>query len=322
MQICSNYLGILHSKYILIFEMVCNTFSTVYQAINSFTSQNYIVKIFHNNVKSIEEEIKISKKISESNNPYFIKYIDSSNGDLIFDEVAESKRYIVFENVSKGDLMKYISKNQTGFSEKICKFIFYKIVKAIQFLHNLGICHRNIKIENILLDGENYHIKIWDFSLAAIIKNEKGEKILLNKKLKASNYTAPEIIKGYKYDGEKIDVYSLGELLFILRTGVYVFKGDINNNLNKKLYQLIKLKKSDIFWNILESMPNIKGLSPEFKNLYFQLVAPNPKDRPNFEEILAGDYLKEINSLNEQELKNYEKEMIKELKHREEILNL
>ena len=168
MQICSNYLGILHSKYILVFEMVCSTFSTVYQAINSFTSQNYIVKIFHNNVKSIEEEIKISKKISESNNPYFIKYIDSSNGDLIFDEVAESKRYIVFENVSKGDLMKYISKNQTGFSEKICKFIFYKIVKAIQFLHNLGICHRNIKIENILLDGENYHIKIWDFSSSEI----------------------------------------------------------------------------------------------------------------------------------------------------------
>lgn len=322
MQNCSNFQGILHSQYILVLELVLNTLSAVYKAINSLTSRNYIVKIFHNNDKSIEEEIKISKKISESNNPFFIKYIDSSYGDLIFDEVVEPKRYIVFENASKGDLLKYISVNQTGFPEKICKFIFYKILKAIQFLHNLGICHRNIKIENILLDGDNYHIKIWDFSLASLIKNEKGEKILLNKKLKASNYTAPEIIKGNKYDGEKVDVYSLGELLFILRTGAYVFKGDINNNLNKKLFQLIKLKKSDIFWKILESMLNIKGLSQEFKKLYFQLVSPNPKDRPSIEEILSDDYIKEINSLNEEELKKYEEEMIKELKHREGNLTL
>lgn len=326
MEICSNYLGILHNKYILIIELFLDILSTLYISIDSFTNKKYIVKVFDKYDNSFEEEIKINKIISKSKSPFFIKYIDSSSGPLIKDDIIENKHYIVFEEPSKGDLLKYIYITKTGFSEKTCKFIFYKILKAIQLLHNLGIAHGNIKIENIFLDGKNYNIKIGDFSLSTIIRNEKNEKILVKKVLKNSNYTAPEIRLGSPYDGEKADIFSLGVLLFILRTGSYGFKDariyNSSFDINNKLYKLIKNKRFEIFWKLQEKLFGIKGLSEEFKKLYCELVAFNPKERPSIEEIFNCDWLKGINILTEEETKNYEIEMINELKNREKIFKM
>ena len=324
---CSNYLGVLQAKYILIFELVSDIISTIYKAIDSFTNKKYIVKIFEDkNDISFKEEVQMNRIISESENPFFVKCIDFSFGELIIDDIKIDRHYIAFENMSKGDLLKYININKIGFSEKICKFIFYKILKAIQFLHNFGISHRNIKIENILLNGDNYNIKIFDLSSAAFMTNEKGEKILFKKGIENPNYTAPEIIMGNPYNGDKIDIFSLGVLLFILRTGTYGFKeAKINNcsfNINEKLYKLIKNKKYDKYWEFIEKTLGIKGLSLDFKKLYLKLVAFNPKERPSIEEILNNDWIKEMNNLSEEELKKYEEEMIKELKKREQILNL
>jgi len=325
MEICSHYFGLLHNKYILVFELVIDILTTIYKAIDSFTHKKYVVKVFDKYDSSMEEEIKINKIVSESNNPFFIKYIDSSSGYLVIDNIEEYKYYIVFENASKGDLLKYIN-NKNGFPEKVCKFIFYKILKAIQSLHKLGISHRNIKIDNIFLDGNNYDIKIGDFSLATLFNNEKGEKILLKKVIKTTNYTAPEIIMEHPYDGEKVDIFSLGVLLFHLRTGSYGFKdANINCkslNINEKLYRLIKNKKFDTYWKFMEKILELKELSQEFKKLYFKLVSFNPKERPTIEEIFNSCWLKEINDLSEEELKTYEKELIDELKKREEILNI
>ena len=326
MMQCSNYLGVLHAKYILIFEVVTNIISTVYKAIDSFTNKKYLVKMFDEYDNSIEKEVQMNEIISNLNNPFFVKYIDYSYGELIIDKIKKERHYIVFENPSKGSLLKYININKSGFSEKICKFIFYKILKAIQVLHNLGISHRNIKIENIVLDGDNYSIKIIDFSESAIMTNEKGEKILFKKGINISNYTAPEIINGIPYNGEKIDIFSLGVLLFILRTGSFGFKiGKFNKGVfykNENLYKLIKNKKNDKYWELIEKSLGIIGLSQDFKNLYLRLVAYSPKERPTIEEILNNDWIKEMNHLGEVESKNYEEEMINAFKKREQFLNL
>ena len=323
---CSNYLGVLHAKYILIFELVTDIISSIYKAIDSFTNKKYIVKIFDNYDISFEKEVQMNTIISASNNPFFVKFVDSSFGELIRDDNIKYKHYIAFENASKGDLLKYININKSGFSEKLCKYIFYKILKAIQVLHNLGISHRNIKIDNILLDGDNYDIKIFDLSSAEFMTNEKGQKILFKKSKENSNYTAPEIIMGIPHNGEKIDIFSLGVLLFILRTGKYGFKeAKINNisfDINDKLYKLIKNKKYDKYWELIEKSLGIKGLSQEFKKLYLRLVAFNPKERPTIEDILNNDWFKEMNNLSEEQFKKYEEEMINELKKNEELLNL
>ena len=88
------------------------------------------------------------------------------------------------------------------------------------------------------------------------------------------------------------------------------------------MYGFIKEKKYQDYWNILDKAINKVGdLSEEFKNLYLRLVAFNPNERPTIEEIYNHEWMKEIRDLNEEEFKEYENDLINELKNREEILN-
>ena len=63
-------------------------------------------------------------------------------------------------------------------------------------------------------------------------------------------------------------------------------------------------------------------MSKEFKNLFIRMVAYNPKERPTIEEIYNDEWMKEINDLNEKEFEKYEKDLIKELRAREDIINI
>ena len=63
-------------------------------------------------------------------------------------------------------------------------------------------------------------------------------------------------------------------------------------------------------------------MSKEFKNLFIRMVAYNPKERPTIEEMYNDEWMKEINDLNEKEFEKYEKDLIKELRAREDIINI
>ena len=86
-------------------------------------------------------------------------------------------------------------------------------------MHKEGICHRDIKAENILLDTDEFIIKICDFGLSALGSD------LLTSRCGTQQYMAPEVLMGDKgYDGKKADIFSLGVLLLNIRTGKYLFK--------------------------------------------------------------------------------------------------
>ena len=312
MQVDSNYFGILHNKYILIYEFMLQILSTVYRCLDIFTKKQYLVKTFDKKDESVKKEIEMNELVAGAGNPLFIKYIDYSRGPLILDGNETDKFYIRFENASKGNLLKYIEYKKTGFNENICKFIFFKVLKGIQFLHNMGICHGNLKIENILLDGENYNIKISDFSKAVYTTNENS-----------GNANFSGAIKNKNFNGERNDIFSLGVLLFGLKTGKYGFKSNANifANAFDKLYNLIRYNKINEYWKIIEMNYKVEELSPEFKNLFIKLIASDPKKRPTIEEIFNHEWIKGLKDLNEMELKKYEDEMICELKKREEEMN-
>jgi serine/threonine protein kinase len=241
------------------------------------------------------------------------------------DEIKEYKKnYILLEFATKGNLLDYVNLKRKGFNEKISKIIFAKILKAVEILHELGICIKKIDLQNILLDGENYDIKLSNFELSSFFINKNREKKLLKEKVNTFQNVAPEVIKGIPYDGEKADIFSFGVLLLSLMTGYYGLKGTKTNHssldINEKLYKFIKNNKIDSYWKLLEKSTGI-NFSSEFKKLFIKLVAINPKERPTIEEIINDEWMKEINNLSENELKNYEQELINELKSRNEILN-
>ena len=312
-----DYVGVLDSKYILQRKFWEGTLSSVYKSFDKFSKKEYAIKVFDDTSSSFERERSFNEIIMKSKKPLFVKYISSSRGYLDTSETHELKKYLIFEFYPKGDLFEYIKVNSKGLKEQNCKVMAYKILLAIQALHKMGICHLDIKPDNILLFGDNFEIKIGDFGLSSSIYRN-NEKVLQSGDVGTEGYKAPEIIEGKDYDGEETDEFSLGVLLFVILNGIKPFPtAEIfyHGSKVKQLYRYI-IEDSDYYWEIM----GLKGLSLEFKKLFTRMVAYDPNKRPTIEEILHDPWLKEITNLKEDKFKTYEENLIKELKEREDMI--
>ena len=104
-------------------------------------------------------------------------------------------------------------------SEREARHIFKQIVTAVHYCHVNHIVHRDIKVENILLDS-NWRVKLADFGFSSIYK--QGE--LLDIWCGSPQYCAPELYKAQLYDGPKVDIWSLGVVLYVLVCGYLPFE--------------------------------------------------------------------------------------------------
>ena len=171
------------------------------------TEKLYAVKILKKENNLLQKELEILNILKKVKNPYMIHLVDSGVGDIVrANKPTVTKQYLILEYAPKGQLIDYILVPKLGLQEKYSKVIFTKILKGIQICHKNGICHRDLKMENILLD-EKYNPKICDFGLATINSQ------FLTKDCGTSRYKAPEILSQESYDGIKADIFSLGVVL-------------------------------------------------------------------------------------------------------------
>ena len=113
-----------------------------------------------------------------------------------------------------GEIFDYIYEGG-DLSEPICRFYFKQLLKALNFLHANGFCHRDIKLENILLDDE-FNLKLVDFGFSCPLKGRNG-KGFESRKLGTPMYMAPEIINGDFYKGEVVDLFAAAVCLFMMK---------------------------------------------------------------------------------------------------------
>ena len=305
---CSNELGILHDRYELIKSIGEGGSSEVF-LVKDLQDKNkeYALKLFYES-EYFQNEEKMNKIITEMKNSSFIKYITSSVGYLLKKGEKTLYSYIIFELAKNGDVIDFIKKKELVLTERQCKFIFAKILSIVKALHKKDICHRDLKLDNFLFD-ENFIIKLGDFGFSTVIpKNKNGKTQFLKARLFTSHYAAPEILEGKKYDGKKVDIFSLGVILFTLRLKRFGFH---TATIPDKLYKYIKEKNDIEYWKTIE---NIEGLSEDFKTLYLKMVAYNPKERPTIEEIYNYEWMKEIRDLDDTEFQKCEEELKKMLK--------
>lgn len=105
-------------------------------------------------------------------------------------------------------------------SEERSKEIFRQLVNSLYYLHSLGICHRDLKLENVMMtdDTEEARPIIIDFGLSKMI----GPNQKITDKFGTVGYTAPEIYTSKSYD-KKVDIFSLGVILYALLSGYLPF---------------------------------------------------------------------------------------------------
>uniref|UniRef100_A0A8D2IQ27 non-specific serine/threonine protein kinase n=1 Tax=Varanus komodoensis TaxID=61221 RepID=A0A8D2IQ27_VARKO len=183
-----------------------------------------IKSIRKDKIKDEQDLVHIRREIeimSSLNHPHIIGVHE------VFEN--SSKIVIVMEYASKGDLYDYISERQR-LTEQEARHFFRQVVSAVYYCHKNGIVHRDLKLENILLDA-NCNIKIADFGLSNVFQQDR----LLQTFCGSPLYASPEIVNGRPYKGPEVDSWSLGVLLYILIHGSMPFDGHDYKTLVKQI---------------------------------------------------------------------------------------
>ena len=264
-------------------------FGKVNLGLNVLTGRVVAIKSFNKNNFDVNSDF-IKKIIYETN---LMKKLNHKNVTKIL-EMFEDDKYIliIMEYINGGNLFSFVKKRRK-LSEKISKFLFKQIILGLQHIHSHNIVHRDVKLENILIDLNNT-IKICDFGIGRVLSNPDD---LLYDQCGTPMYMAPEILfsskeKGYK--GFPIDIWSAGIALYIMLSGTLPFSVkkedsllELENNKNKKKNMALKQA-------IMYSQPKkIEKISPKAKDLLHGLLNKDPNKRLTIEQILNHPWLKE-----------------------------
>ncbi|XP_072546911.1 serine/threonine-protein kinase SIK3 homolog isoform X3 [Salminus brasiliensis] len=170
------------------------------------------------NLKKIFREVQIMKMLRH---PHIIRLY----------QVMETERmiYLVTEYASGGEIFDHLVAHGR-MAEKDARRKFKQIVAAVHFCHCRNIVHRDLKAENLLLD-HNLNIKIADFGFSNMFS--RGQ--LLKTWCGSPPYAAPELFEGKEYDGPKVDIWSLGVVLYVLVCGALPFDGSTLQNLRARV---------------------------------------------------------------------------------------
>jgi len=206
-------------------------------------------------------------------------------------EVVETERNvsIIMEYAAGGDLFEQVSEdNDSGkLVEHNAKIQFYQIAHAIAFLHSKNICHRDLKLENILLakSGPTSRIKVTDFGLS----KKWSSTSLLKTFVGTPTYMAPEVIRGAGQPSWdmvpyscKSDCWSLGVILYILLSGQQPFVRNRSSMDN--------LKKSVMAGAFTMKGSRWEKVSEEGKELVTKLLQVDPDKRLSAKEILEASW--------------------------------
>ena len=208
-------------------------------------------------IKNIKQEILIHKNLKYKHIVRLFGYFFAGN-----------RVYLVLEYASGGSLFSFVRKTK-GLSEPQFHKMFKEVCKGVEYLHNKNIIHRDIKPENILIDHKGA-VKLCDFGWSAV--NRPSRKTFCG----TYEYMAPEIFENKKYN-HKVDIWSLGILLFELLHGYSPFRGP---------------SVLDIYRNILRGKIKFKkSLCPMAKNLILEILQFKMQSRPDIKQILKHSYM-------------------------------
>lgn len=217
------------------------SYSTIFKGKEKSTGRAVVIKripIDKEGFLFVEREILAHKLLHHDNIVELFDYYCISL-DCI------SSVYLIFDYIRGPNLFDFINITYPITFNRLKK-IFTQLIDAVEFIHKNKIAHRDIKLENILINEETNHIYLIDFGLCLIPEGYKRPR----EKVGSKTYCAPEVFNPRDHCPFKADIWSIGVVLYALvffdfpkikNNKLHIKKKHLNNKLLANLLDLLEL---------------------------------------------------------------------------------
>jgi serine/threonine-protein kinase len=192
--------------------------SSVFRAHDRLLDRKVALKVLHRQYSDDEEYVerfrREARAVAALSHPNIVTVIDRGE--------HEGRQFIVFEYVD-GENLKQLIRRRGAAPVATALELALQIARALSFAHQQGLVHRDVKPQNVLLNGDG-QAKVTDFGIARSLDVQHG-LTQTGTVLGTSDYIAPEQAQGQRVD-EHTDIYSLGVVLYELLTNEVPFSGD------------------------------------------------------------------------------------------------
>ena len=228
-------------------------FGEVFLATIKSTKEKVAVKKVFQDRRYKNRELSIMKELNHPNviylkSYYYTKSSKHNNEDCYLNAVMD------YVPITLSKLISNNRKNDEKFPDILLKLFSYQMLKGIGYLHSLGICHRDIKPQNILIDPEDYTLKICDFGCAKhLVKGEPNIAYICSR-----YFRPPELVLGCTDYTTQVDVWSIGCVIAELCLNKPMFPG---KSAIEQLYEIVKYLGTPT----KEELKNMNGKSKNIK---------------------------------------------------------
>jgi len=239
------------------------SYGVVKEALHKASGENVAIKVYERyKVLTTQKMNYVKREIT------VMKNIDHKNLTKLHEVICTPKEiFIVMEFIKGISLLDYMeSQVDKRINEREAIEIFKQIVSGIKYCHNNNIIHRDIKLENIIIDN-SLNVKIIDFGFSTWTIRGQRLKLFCG----TPSYMPPEIVRKRSYNGPPIDIWSLGVLLYTMLCGVFPFKGATEQELCRTILR-------GVF-----SFPS--HVSDKAKKLVIKMMDSEPKSRPTINDV-------------------------------------
>jgi glycogen synthase kinase 3 beta len=235
------------------------SFGVVYQAKLCDSGIMVAIKKVLQDKRFKNRELQIMRKL-EHPNIIKLHYFFYSSGDKKDEVYLNLVLEFIPETVYR--VARHYSKNKQIVPPLYIKLYMYQLFRSLSYLHSVGICHRDIKPQNLLVDPETGVLKLIDFGSAKqLVKGEPNVSYICSR-----YYRAPELIFGATDYSSQIDVWSAGCVMAELLLGQPIFPGDSGVD---QLVEIIKVLGTP-------SREQIREMNPNYQEFKFPQIKAHP----------------------------------------------
>lgn len=264
--------------YNIIKPLAQGSFGTVYLGVHKLTKTKVVLKSASKDQPNLVREIFHHRQFRHPHIATLYEVI-----------VTENTVWLAMEYCQGNELYQYMIDHGRLKQDQV-KRIFSQLVGAVAYTHSKNCAHRDLKLENTLLDRD-FNVKLADFGFT----REYQSRVMLETVCGTVCYMAPEMISRAKYHGHSIDIWSLGVILYTLLYGEMPFEEETDDETKTKI--------------LFEEPKYVDPSVPAPAQLLVQrMLSKDPKDRPSLSQILENPYLEEFACTQRTILVNSQKE--------------